>query len=110
MSKISNINLKVHLDDKNLPDKIYWSAEDSSDGKENESKTLLLSVWDKQEKVTMGIDLWTKDMTVEEMNIHFLQIFNKLADTYKRATNNTDLSSMIDEFALSFAEKLNLKK
>lgn len=39
-----------------------------------ESKTMMLSLWDKEDKVTLGIDLWTKEMLVDDMNLHFYQM------------------------------------
>jgi hypothetical protein len=35
----------------------------------------MLSLWDKDEKVTLGFDIWTKEMMVQDMNIHFHQTF-----------------------------------
>jgi len=108
MSKQSQIKFTVHLDEKNLPDKIEWQADDAGFEGTKESKTLLLSIWDKQDKVTFGIDLWTKEMLVEEMNIHFHQIIVKLAETYKNSTGNSQAADMINKFAADFADKLKL--
>lgn len=110
MSKTSQIIFTVQLDDKNLPQKIEWEAADSGFEGKREAKTLFLSIWDKQDSVTMGLDLWTKEMLIEEMNIHYHQIFVKLADSYQRATQDSDTSLMIKKFAADFAEKLNLFK
>jgi gliding motility-associated protein GldC len=106
--KKSEIRIFVELDENRVPEKISWEASDGEGLKE--SKTLLLSVWDKEEGLTMGIDLWTKEMFVDEMNIHFHQIFVKLADTYMRATKNKEAADMIEKFSSDFADKLNLKK
>ncbi|MCK7523599.1 MAG: hypothetical protein MZV64_41155 [Ignavibacteriales bacterium] len=48
--------------------------------------SMMLSIWDNKEKVTLGIDLWTKEMMVEDMNVHVHQTLLKLSDTYLRAT------------------------
>jgi hypothetical protein len=39
------------------------------------------------------------------MNAHFYHTFMKMADTYKRATDNQELSDMIRAFANEFAKK-----
>ena len=110
MNKKSEINLFVELDEKKVPVKIEWSATDSGMEGKKESKAMLLSLWDKDEEATMGIDLWTKDMMVEDMNIYFHQTFLKMADTYRRATKNEDVSVMIETFSAEFADKLELSK
>ena len=109
MSRTADIIFNVHLDENNVPEKIVWSAEDSGFNKK-ECKSMMISLWDKEEEVTMGIDLWTADMLIDDMNIHFHQTFLKLADTYRRATNNSEAAEMIQTFAVDFAEKAGLSK
>ncbi len=104
-NKISEIKFTVQLDEKNLPKKITWHATDADFDGEKECKSMQISLWDKEEKVTMGIDLWTNEMMVDEMNVHFYQIFQKLADTYLRSTSNNDISKMIKKFAEEFSKK-----
>ncbi|MCL6493330.1 MAG: gliding motility protein GldC [Ignavibacterium sp.] len=108
MSKTSQIIFTIQLDDKNLPQKIEWEADDADFKGKREAKTLMLSIWDKQDSVTMGIDLWTKEMLVDDMNIHYHQILVKLADSYQNATGNNDVTLLIKKFAAEFAEKLKL--
>lgn len=108
MSKISKIIFTIQLDDQNLPEKIEWEADDADFEGKREAKTMMLSLWDKQDSVTMGIDLWTKEMLVDDMNIHYHQIFVKLADTYQSAIGNIEVAFMIKKFAAEFADKLKL--
>jgi gliding motility-associated protein GldC len=110
MPKISEIKLTVHLDDNRVPEKIEWEASDSGSPGFKEAKSFMLSIWDKKESATLGIDLWTKEMLLDDMNIHFHQIFLKLADTYKRATKNNEVAEMINKFSMEFAKKLELDK
>jgi gliding motility-associated protein GldC len=108
LGKRSEINLFVELSENNMPEKIEWKADGADFKGEKESKTVFLSLWDKQDKVTLGIDLWTKDMLVEEMNIHYYQMVLKLGDTYRKATNNNEVANMFDDFASEFSKKLKL--
>jgi gliding motility-associated protein GldC len=110
MPRTTEIKFTVHLDDNKIPEKIEWEATDAGFTGKKETKTLFVSLWDKEENLTLAIDLWSKEMIVDEMNIHFHQIFLKLADTYRRSTNNAEAADMIEEFSADFAEKLNLKK
>lgn len=108
MSKKSEIKITVALDDKNNPEKIEWGATDAQFEGVKPAKTLLLSFWDEKENVTLGIDLWTKEMTINDMNIHFYQVFLNLADTFERSTKNKNVADMIRKFGSEFAEKLEL--
>jgi gliding motility-associated protein GldC len=71
---------------------------------------MMLSIWDNKEKVTLGIDLWTKDMMVEDMNVHVHQTLLKMSDTYLRATKNSDATKMIEDFSAEFASKVGIVK
>jgi len=110
MSKTSEIKFTVTLDEKNIPDKIEWEAGESGFEGKRVCKSIMISLWDKEENATMSIDLWTKDMIVDDMNIHFHQVFNKLADTYERSTKNKNVADMIKNFSADFAEKTELIK
>jgi gliding motility-associated protein GldC len=110
MSQTTEIKFTVHLDENKVPEKIEWEADDAGFSGKKETKTLLVSLWDKDENLTMAIDLWTKEMVIDEMNIHFHQVFLKLADTYRRSTNNQEVAAMIEKFSSDFAEKLDLSK
>ena len=106
--KKSKINLIIELDDKKMPEKIQWQADDADFTGFKEAKTLFLSLWDKNDDVTLGVDLWTKDMLVNDMNIHFYQMILKMGDTYRKSTNNNEVGNMFDDFASELAAKLNL--
>ena len=68
----SKIEISVDLDENKIPEKIFWSAEDGNI-KNKESKALFLSVWDSEKKESLRIDLWTKEMPLDEMKIFFHQ-------------------------------------
>lgn len=108
MTKYSEIKFIVALDSNNVPEKIDWSATDAGFKGSKKCKSVMISLWDKDESVTFGIDLWTKEMMVEEMNIFFHQVLIKMSDTYRRATKNFEVADMIDEFSKKFAEKVRL--
>ncbi|MDP2303845.1 MAG: gliding motility protein GldC [Ignavibacteria bacterium] len=101
--KNSEIKLYIQLDEQNIPGKIEWEAADSNEPGIKECKSMLLSIWDKKDNVTLGIDLWTKEMFVDDMNKHFYQTFLKMADTYNSATNNFEVAEKIRNFAEEFS-------
>ncbi len=105
MPKEAEIKFLIKLDDKGTPDEIYWSASDSDIEGFVPCDSLMISVWDRSEKNTMSVDLWTKEMQVGEMNSHYYFTLMKMADTYGKATSNQDLSDMIRGFAAEFAKR-----
>lgn len=106
MSKTSEINFKITLDDQNIPEKIEWSATDN-DNKAKETKSIMLSVWDAEEKETMHIDLWTNDMRIDEMDAHFFQTLLTLAKSYQQATNSNIVLPEMHRFCENLANKLS---
>lgn len=80
----SEIKFNVELDENRVPEKLTWSAQDGGVLAE-EAKAIMLSIWDSKAQETMRIDLWTKDMPVDEMKIFFHQTLVAMADTFKRA-------------------------
>ena len=105
----SEIKFIVGLDENRVPEKINWSAQDG--GVELvETKAIMLSVWDSKAQETMRIDLWTKDMPVDEMKLFFHQTLVSMADTFYRATNDEKMTDTMKDFCDYFAEKLELKQ
>jgi len=105
----SEIKLNVELDENKIPETIHWTAEDGGVTNE-ETKAVMLSVWDNNKKESLRIDLWTKDMPVDEMKIFFHQTLSAMADTFERATNDEKMSATMRDFCEYFAEKLELKR
>ncbi len=105
----SEINIKVALDENKIPEQLRWSAPDGGVNNE-ESKAVLLSVWDHKAKEALRIDLWTKDMPLDEMKVFFHQTLTAMADTFQRATSDEKMSDTMRDFCDYFAEKLELKK
>ena len=103
----SSININVHLDANKVPEQITWSATDTSADTFKKAKAMMLSFWDGAEKNALRIDLWTKDMMVDEMADFFYQTFMTMAESYHRATKNTELANDIKNFAKEFYRKFN---
>ena len=104
----SEITLTVALDENRVPERLNWSAQDGGIDNE-EAKAMLLSVWDNKNKESLKIDLWTKDMPVDEMKIFFHQTLVSLSDTFMKATQDEKMTASMKDFCAYFAEKLELK-
>ena len=104
----SKIELEVELDANRVPEKLSWSAQDGGIDNE-EAKAMMLSVWDHKSKETLSIDLWTKDMPVDEMKQFFHQTLVTMSDTFYKATQDDKMTATMKDFCDYFAEKLELK-
>ncbi|PSJ74779.1 gliding motility protein GldC [Sphingobacteriales bacterium UPWRP_1] len=106
---MSEITFSVGLNDNNIPVSLQWDADDHPVKGKKTCKSVLIALWDGDTKNTLRIDLWTKDMEVNEMNHFFFQTLMTMSDTFERATANTGLSQKMREFARQFAAELQLK-
>lgn len=108
--KKKEINISVELDDQNIPTDIIWNASDLQGQDKAQCRAMLLSLWDSKQKDTLKLDLWTKDMTVDEMKIFFHQTLVTMADTLENATNDERIAGDMRDFCAYFAEKMEIKQ
>ncbi|MCK7590302.1 gliding motility protein GldC [Subsaxibacter sp. CAU 1640] len=105
----SKIELNIELDENRVPEKLSWTAQDGGI-KNEEAKAMMLSVWDSKAQETLRIDLWTKDMPVDEMKKFFHQTLVEMSNTFQRATQDEKMTATMQDFCDYFAEKLELKQ
>ena len=108
LKNTSKIEFKIGLDENNIPEEINWSADDGQ-VKNAEAKAMLISVWDNKKKETLKVDLWTKDMPLDEMQQFFHETLVSMATTFETATNDDKMAATMRDFCDYFAEKLELK-
>ncbi len=107
ITRKSDINIEVGLNVNNLPIDIRWSATDTG-SKAEHARAMMLSFWNPDEKNTMKIDLWTKDMSIEEMKQFFHQTLLTMADTFEKATGETRITEDLRDYCYHFAEKMEI--
>jgi gliding motility-associated protein GldC len=106
--KTTDIHFKVTVDENNLPQKIEWDAPDS--GEKSECKSLMVALWDAHENNTLRIDLWTKDMMVDEMKKFYHQNVMTLTETYQRATGDEATAKKIKAFFSDIGKEMSVIK
>ncbi len=109
MSRTAEIKLTIDLDGDKLPTRIAWQASEAENPAPTNCQSAMLSLWDSESKTTASIDLWTREMTIDDMNLHVYQVIHKLADTYWRATKDKDIADVIHEFGDGFGKTLGLQ-
>jgi gliding motility-associated protein GldC len=101
----STIQIDVLLDPDKVPQQINWRATDSNADTMQKAKAMCIAFWDGADKTAMRIDLWTKDMMIDEMADFYYQMLITMADTFNRATKQHEMSDDMKKFARSFFEK-----
>jgi gliding motility-associated protein GldC len=108
MSSKKEISITVELDDNNVPERIDWNATDKEGEGIANCKAMLLSMWDPEKQDTLRLDLWTKEMTKEEMKIFFHQTLVTMADTLQNATEEEGMAEDMRDFTAYFADKMEI--
>ena len=106
--KKTQIIVEVELDENHVPEKMRWNATDGGIDHQ-ETKAAMISVWDDKEKEALRIDLWTKEMPMDDMKRFYHQIFISMANSYQRATSEDEVANAIVEFAENFAHQAGIK-
>ncbi len=102
----SKINFHVSLDEERVPQNISWEATESGTDGRKPCNAVMMSIWDPKENTTLRIDLWTKEMLVDDMKRFFYENFVTMADTYLRATNDEINARNIKKFAEEFGKAI----
>lgn len=109
--KKSEIKLEVELDKDNIPERIVWDADDKDQPGPSETKSVSLSMWDHTTKNTLRIDLWSKDMPVDDMKRFYIDCIGGLAQSVLNATGDEymsdELNALCDRLVQHLKEETN---
>jgi gliding motility-associated protein GldC len=92
----SEIRFKVELDNENVPERIFWDADHKDTPGYAPTKSISVSLWDDHNKNTLRIDLWAKDMPVEEMKRFYIDCLGGISQTLLNATGDEYMSKEIN--------------
>ncbi|KUG07360.1 gliding motility protein GldC [Solirubrum puertoriconensis] len=101
--KKSEIRFSIALDDQNIPEAISWSATDAG-ADINFAKAMNISIWDREQLGTMKIDLWTKEMPVNEMKRFYVDMIGSLAESIVAATNDEYMGAKLRALGKEMAQ------
>jgi gliding motility-associated protein GldC len=103
--KKSEINFKIQLDKNNIPETIQWNATDKL-GDLDHTKAIAIGIWDDVKKNTMRLDLWTKEMPIDEMKMFYINILSGIAQTILSATGDEKMANEITDFCNTLGKEL----
>ena len=92
----TTITFEVELNKDNIPEKIHWHATDKPEASPSETKAISIALWDHSHRNTLRIDLWAKDMPVNDMKRFFVDCLGSMAQTIQNATGDEFMSSEIN--------------
>lgn len=108
--KKAEIKLTIDMDENNVPDNIMWESTDSQNKEALPVKSMMLALWDHNYKNTLRIDLWTKDMPVDDMKRFFYETLQTMGDSFLRATGEKNIVEDLRDYCAHFADKMDLKQ
>mgnify|MGYP001273429538 CR=1 FL=1 len=103
----NKIEIDVKTDENHIPTEINWTAPNEKI-KGKSAKAMTLVFWDDESASTMNMDLWTKEMSVEEMRHFICQSMMLLADTFERATNDKAHAEAVRGFTTELAKRVGV--
>lgn len=104
--KKSTITFTINLDDKNIPETISWDATDKPEAGPSETKAISVALWDHTQKNTLRIDLWAKDMPVDEMKRFYIDCLGGLAQSMLNSTGDELMANETNALCEKLVEHL----
>ena len=104
----AEIKITVELDEKNVPDTIVWESTDAENKEKVAVKSMMLALWDHNYKNSLRIDLWTKDMPVDEMKRFFYETLQTMGDSFLKATGEENIVEDLRDYCAHFADKMGI--
>tara|TARA_B100000902_G_scaffold146806_1_gene143859 strand:- start:142 stop:513 length:372 start_codon:yes stop_codon:yes gene_type:complete len=107
IKKKERLTIDVSMDDNLIPESIEWKSSQENKPSQTASAALIY-FWDAKKSETFNLDLWTKEMSVEEMNKMMFQTLMTLANTYERATSEDQMANAMRDFGQFFGERTEI--
>jgi len=105
--KKSTLKFDLELDENNVPKKIIMNSSD----KQAENvllKSVIIAAWDEKTKETLRVDLWTKDMMINDMFIMYHQTLMSMANTLSKSTSQDKLAGALRDYCEFFAQETKI--
>jgi gliding motility-associated protein GldC len=106
--KKAEIKITVNLDDQHIPEQITWESTDADKKEQVDAKAMILALWDEKKANSLRLDLWTKDMPVDDMKRFFYETLQTMGDTFLKATGEKNMVEDLRDYCLHFAEKMGI--
>tara|TARA_B100000963_G_C22537938_1_gene630744 strand:- start:266 stop:643 length:378 start_codon:yes stop_codon:yes gene_type:complete len=105
--KKEKFSIDVLMDENLIPEDLQWNSSQGK-GQSEKASAALIYLWNAQKNETFCLDLWTKKMSIEEMNKMMFQTIMTLANSYEKATSEDQLANAMRDFGEFFGEKTEI--
>ena len=102
----AEIRLQVDLNEQHIPVGMRWLSTDSPDADWQNCHSFMLTLFDIQQQRCAGIDLWTQDTGVDDMNCCCYQALLRLSDTLQQSTGNVGAAELLRQCASEFLQQI----
>ena len=99
-----SFKFNIEIDENHLPLSIEMESKDIN---EKNIKALLVSAWESTKR-NIRVDLWTKDMPINEMFILYHQTMMGMASSLERSTGHNRLAGALRDYCAFFAEETKI--
>ena len=103
----STLKFDLELDANHVPKKIVMNSSDKQAENVN-LKSIMIAAWESANKETLTVDLWTKDMMINEMFIMYHQTLLSMAHTLEKSTGHAKLADALRDYCVFFAEQTKI--
>ena len=103
----STLQFDVELDVNQVPERIIMNSSDKQVDNAD-LKSLMISAWDSVNKETLTVDLWTKEMMINDMFIMYHQTLLSMASTLEKSTGHHKLAEALRDYCDFFAEQTKI--
>ncbi len=107
--KKSEIRFSIALDEQRVPEAISWQATDAGE-QINFAKAVNISLWDRDDAGTLKIDLWTKDMPVDEMKSFYVDTIAAMSQSLYTATGDELMAEKMRALCRELKEHLDAER
>ena len=101
------LKFEVELDENNLPNSIKMLEEKASKSS-IDLRALMIAGWDAKRKETLRVDIWTKDMPVNDMFIMYHQNMMGMATSLEKSTGQNKLANALRDYCDFFAKETKI--
>ena len=105
--KKSSLTFDLELDDNHVPKNIVMNSSDEQ-AVNTSLNAVMIAAWDPDKKETLRVDLWTKEMMVNEMFIMYHQTLLSMATTLEKSTGHDKLAEALRDYCSFFAEQTKI--
>ena len=103
VSHKSHINIDVELNERRIPTKIRWQADEDTPVQVHDTKALLLATWDEKKVQALRLELWTPALQTDEMKRFYIDLLGGMSQGILQSTGDAFMSQRIEHLCKELA-------